>query len=259
MKHFLFIVLFLISSIYLYAGETAQTDSLLLQSRQVLNESISLWNEGALLNARAQFERLLNIDSTSFLCHYYIAYADYRLASFYHTQEDNDKIEKVADDAIEHLQRALDLNPDFADGYAMLSSMYGEKIAVSPWKGIIYGPKAGSAMDKALELETDNPRTYLLDGTGKYFTPGLFGGGSEKAQKALLKAVEYFKTYKPKSALYPNWGERETYAWLGIIANDNGKPEQARAYYNQALKIDPDYGWVKYSLLPELEKSSAQK
>lgn len=260
MKHFyLNLLLSFILSINLYAQTLVPVDSLLLQSKQLLNKSIDAWEEGALLNARAQFERLLNIDSTSFLCHYYIAYADYRLASFYHAQPDNDKIEKVAEDAIEHLKKALELNPDFADGHAMLSSMYGEIIAVSPWKGIFYGSKAGSAMDKALELEPDNPRAYLMDGTGKYFTPSLFGGGAENAKKSLQKAVECFKTYKPKSELYPDWGERETFVWLGIISKDNDDFKKAREYYNQALEIDPNYGWVKYHLLPELEKSLTKK
>ena len=250
----LYFLLSLFFSIHLWGQMITGPDSLLLKSKQVLNESINAWDEGAMLNARAQFERLLNIDSTSFLCHYYIAYADYRLASYYHAQQDNDKIDKVVDNAIDHLQKALDLNPDFADGYAMLSSMYGEKIAVSPLKSVYFGPKAGSAMSKAVEIEPDNPRSYLMDGTGKYYTPKLFGGGVENANQSLQKAIECFKTYKPKSDLYPDWGEREAYAWLGIIAKDNGDPEQARKYYNQALAVDSDYGWVKYNLLPELDK-----
>lgn len=252
-----FIILMLIT-IQLQARMPTNTDSLLLKSKKGLAEAIDAWNEGSMINARAQFERLLKIDSTSFLCHYYIAYANYRLASFYHTQRDNDKIDKVVDDAIDHLQKALDLNSEFADGYALLSSMYGEKIAVSPIKSVYYGPKSGAAMSKALEIEPNNPRAYLMNGTSKYYTPKLFGGGTENAMEALQKATQCFKTYKSKSELYPDWGERETYAWLGIIAKDNGDLIQARKYYEQALVIDADYGWVIYSLLPQLEKAVAK-
>ena len=238
-----------------FSQTTAKTDSLLLRAKKVLNESIEAWDDGAILNSRAHLERLLKMDSTSFLCRYYIAYADFRLVSFYHSHSNNDKIEKAIEDAIKQLDKVIELNPDFADAYALLSNMYGEKIAVSPIKSIYYGPKAGSARGKALDIEPDNPRAYLLDGTGKYFTPKLFGGGAENAQASLLKAVECFKSYKPKSVLYPDWGEREAYAWLGIIAKDMGDIDQAKTYFNQALEIDPDYGWVKYHLLPDLEKA----
>jgi tetratricopeptide (TPR) repeat protein len=258
MKCSMYYYIILVLVIKLQAGMPTNTDSLLVQSIHSLNEAIDAWNEGAMLSARAQIERLLKIDSTSFLCHYYIAYANYRLASFYHAQQDNDKVDKVADDAIDHLQKALDLNSEFADGYAMLSSMYGEKIAVSPIKSVYYGPKAGAAMNKALEIEPNNPRAYLMDGISKYYTPKLFGGGIENAREALQEAVKFFKTYKSKSEFYPGWGERETYAWLGIIAKENDDFEQARKYYEQALAIDSNYGWVIYSLLPQLEKAAAK-
>ncbi len=253
-----YVIILLLIAIQLKAGMPTDTDSLLLHSKHSLNEAIDAWNEGAMLSARAQFERLLKIDPASFLCRYYIAYANYRLASFYHAQQDNDKFDKVVDDAIDHLQKALDLNSEFADGYALLSSMYGEKIAVSPIKSVYYGPKAGTAMSKALEIEPNNPRAYLMNGISKYYTPKLFGGGTENAMEALQKAAQCFKTYKSKSELYPDWGERETYAWLGIITKDNGDLLQARKYYEQALAIDSDYGWIIYHLLPQLEKAAAK-
>jgi tetratricopeptide (TPR) repeat protein len=114
-------------------------------------------------------------------------------------------------------------------------------------------------MNKAMELDPQNPRAHFLAGVGANFTPKLFGGGKGKARNLLKKAAQLFTVYQKLSILYPDWGERETYAWLGIIAADSDSLNLAKSYYEQALEIDPNFNWVKYQLLPELEKTLVKK
>ena len=56
----------------------------------------------------------------------------------------------------------IEVNDNFAESYALLSSCYGQKIGMSPWKGMILGIKSGNAIDKAVELSPDNPRVWLI-------------------------------------------------------------------------------------------------
>ena len=53
-----------------------------------------------------------------------------------------------------------------------------------------------------------------------------------------------------------DWGHDEAYAWAGRAAVKLGRIDEARAFYQKALEVNPANGWVAKSLLPELEKKA---
>ena len=83
-----------------------------------------------------------------------------------------------------------------------------------------------------------------------YHTPNKWGGGEEAAKEALHKAAELFA--QDDQDTLPKWGHTDVYTWLGIIAKKNEDTTQAKEYFQKALAIEPNNGWVKYALLPEL-------
>ena len=184
------------------------------------------------------------------LAYYYMGYADYRL----NTQSpgiNEDQKEKILDEAVQYLEHAVALDPDFADARALLGSAYGKK-AAGFFSGMKYGPKADDAMEKAMESGPENPRVYMLNAIGLLYKPSMFGGSTEGAINGFKKAAELFKTFQPKNELMPDWGRAEVYAWLGQAYEQNEEYAKAKTAYGQALEVDPGYGWVKYKLLPEL-------
>ncbi len=229
-------------------------DSLIIQGKKMLNATLTNWNEQELMQARAYFERLLPGENYAWLIHYYVGFADYRLISYYFSKNQQDRAERFIEDGIDHLKKSVELKEDFAEAHSLLSSIYGNKIAVSPMKAITLGPKSGSAMSKAVKIDPDNPRTHLIAGQSAYFTPKLFGGGKDKAKAELEKSIQLFKTFKVASPLYPEWGHEEAYSWLGLVYADQENFETAVINYQHALEINPDYGWVKFVLLPQAEK-----
>jgi hypothetical protein len=68
--------------------------------------------------------------------------------------------------------------------------------------------QSGMLIDKAIKLDAENPRAYLLKGTGLMYRPPQFGGGKDKAIPVLETAVEKYKTFKPSSSIMPHWGEK---------------------------------------------------
>jgi hypothetical protein len=74
-------------------------------------------------------------------------------------------------------------------------------------RGIIYIDKMNQALDKALELNPDNPRVYYLRATMTFHMPEAYGGGAAKALPLYQMAIEKFTTFKPKSEISPNWGK----------------------------------------------------
>jgi tetratricopeptide (TPR) repeat protein len=202
---------------------------------------------------RADFLRLAANESgpERALAQYTVAYADWRL-SF------NPSIAGKAqtgylDEAETQLKAALKLTPNSAETLALLSSVYGAKIAHSPISGILLGPRSSDAIDGALKIAPDNARLLLTKGVGKFNTPSTFGGSVKEAESYLRRALDAF-TIEPPDKAWPNWGRFDAHAWLGQVLAKTKNRAGARAEYDEALKIAPKSGWVRYVLVPALDK-----
>jgi hypothetical protein len=53
-----------------------------------------------------------------------------------------------------------------------------------------YGQEGAGYLNKAKQLNPNNPRLYYLEGAGIFGTPEQFGGGKTKAKPVLQKAVD---------------------------------------------------------------------
>lgn len=251
MKKLVIIILsILFSTVCIFADEF---EDKIIKARDLLEEGYLSWNEAKMQESLAQFERLLFLEKEKYLVHYYLGLNSYRLAVFYN--KDEDKSDKMTDMAINHLEESQKLNNTFAESYALLSSCYGLKIGMSPWKGMILGIKSGNLLDKAVSLEPDNPRVWLMKGISTNYTPKIFGGSKEKALEELKKAESCYENEKRINPILPGWGYDETFAWMGIILKELGKLEQAKIILEKGLKINPENGWIKYQLLPQIEEA----
>lgn len=225
----------------------------ILEGKEKIKTALIQWDEGELIAAKAHFERGLHFEEMEWLFLYYIAYCDDQLVHYYQSKSDKKTALQYLSDGIEHLNEVIKMNGDFADGYGLLSSLYGEKMGIQPWTGIMYGSRSSTLIRKAIQLEPENPRLYMIQGTSAMFTPEKYGGSKERAMELYLKAAELFKTDQP-DPIMPDWGKSDIYAWLGQLELKLGNPDGAKAYYLQALEIDPENSWVKNQLLPKLNR-----
>ena len=215
------------------------------------------FNPDKIQQARLAFERVTSVDSLATLAHYFAAYAAYELINVLSgNNADTPKRELVGylDYAIRHLEAGLDRDPSFAEGWALLASVYGRKISLRPIAGMTLGPKSSAAQQTALELASDNPRVVLLKAIGDFNTPGLWGGSKKRALKGFQDAAQLFRDEVIEDPLQPSWGHSSVYAWLGIAYMDADNLLEARHALQRALEIDPEFAWVKYSLIPALEQ-----
>ncbi len=252
MIRFLLSLAFIFSITYPALAQPA--DSLIVSGRQMLQAGESANDLDSMYAARATFERALADTGLSAWGHYYIALTDYRIAGLLEG-ESKDPSEHL-NAAVEHLKKATEIDPQAAEAYALLSSVYGWQIGLSPMKTMLLGPKSGKAIQKAKQLAPDNPRVVLNAAISDFNTPEMFGGSKEKSLQGLQRAAELFAQEEPTDPIQPVWGHREAYAWLGIAYQGQGELESARAAFEKALEVDPNFGWVKDWLLPELEKAS---
>lgn len=239
-----------------YGEEESQGNfhSLIIEGKKTVERGVDLWDLKTLMNARGTFEKILTVQEKDYLSHYYLAYVDYRICIMYTSQKDDDSALDYLEEGVKHLERSIDLNPKFSDSHSLLASLFGFKIGFHWYLGMTLGPKSGSYFEKALQMDSLNPRTYLLLGISKYNTPKMFGGGMDKAETNLIKAIQLYGRISPTDSLLPTWGHEEAYAWLGKVYMEKKEYEKAQIQFEKALEIKPGYGWVKYQLLNELNE-----
>jgi tetratricopeptide (TPR) repeat protein len=232
-------------------SQTSDTRHWLITAKQQLRQGDNTSRAECFDNAKALLVKCATDSAWQALAEYYLGYADYRLGVVVYRM-DKEKSIMYLDSAVEHLENAIEKQSDFADAHALLSSCYGLKISFAPLKAIMLGPKAGRAMERAKELSPENPRVALLEAIGTYNTPTLWGGGKEKGLEAMKKAAELFDRWHAPDSLLPDWGKAEVHAWIGLAHLDRKETILARKAFENALLINPDYGWVKYGLLPKV-------
>lgn len=223
-------------------------------ARTAIEAAYTRGDVGQLHAARAIVERALTAFAGDPLLQHYYGYSLYREATLLVGMRRDEKeyrpLLEQADSLLEQSASKLAL----PETHALRSSVLGQLIGSNPLRGMTLGPRSGSAMDRAIELGPRNPRVWMLRGVGAMFTPAMFGGGLEKAEEHLRKAIVLFADDRPAPPL-PAWGRAEVYAWLGQVLHKQKRIDDARAAYAKALELQPENGWVRNVLLPALDRA----
>ncbi|HEX5727120.1 MAG TPA: hypothetical protein VFX98_16705 [Longimicrobiaceae bacterium] len=220
------------------------------EARTLLERASTLARPDLLRDAADRLARLVEADPGSVWARYHLGYAHYRMASL-QQKEKKAAVAHLAT-AVEHLRAAAQLDPNNAEARALLSTCYGMQIRYAPLKAPWLGERKTRAMAEALHLEPENPRVMLLRALQYWSTPGYAGGDKEAALDGFHRAVECFEVWEPADPLGPVWGHPQALAYLGMAYLHRRDEERARDALAAALRIAPDYHWVKHVLLPQL-------
>jgi hypothetical protein len=158
------------------------------------------------------FERIANAEKKEWLPNYY-AGMSYIMLAF---EAAPDKIDGYCDKADQFLKVADSLSPNNSEIYVLKSMVASARISVNPMqRGMMYGMQSGNMIEKAIALNSKNPRAYLQKGTSAFYTPEMYGGGKKLAKPDIQKASDNFKTFQPESEIHPNWGKKRAEQLLG--------------------------------------------
>jgi hypothetical protein len=174
-----------------------------------LNALDSSKTTSELVSAANTFERIADAEKTQWLPYYYAGLA-YSTIGWSDQSVDKDanaeKIKVLCSKA-----EAIEKN---AEIYSLLNMAATQQMIVDPQsRWMTYGQQAGTALQKGLELEPNNPRLHYLKAMSVLNTPAQFGGGKDKAKPLLEKAIELLKGEQAKP-LYPRWGLKQAEAAL---------------------------------------------
>ena len=180
------------------------------------------------------------------------AYANYRLAISANVMGQKTLASSALTTAQTTLE-ALETSQANAESLALLSSVYGMQVALDNSKGATLGMKSAKAIASAEQLDPQNPRVALVKAIAAYNTPAIFGGSMQNAKTLATTAIERFA--QPCDNIC--WGEAEAYTWRGLAKQELGDSQGAIEDWQQAIKVQADYGWAKF-LLQQNQQLSAK-
>ena len=154
----------------------------------------------------ANFERIGDAEKTQWLPYYYAGLALTRVGWVDQKIDKDKNAEQIK--ALCNKAEAIDKN---AEIFSIRNMAATQQMLVNPqerWQ--TYGQEASAALQQGMQLDPNNPRLYYLQGMTLFNTPEQFGGGKEKAKPVFEKSLALFKAFKPKSDLYPTWGQKIT-------------------------------------------------
>jgi hypothetical protein len=159
-----------------------------------------------LTTVAANFERIGDAEKTQWLPYYYAGLALTRVGWVDQKIDKDKNAEQIK--ALCNKAEAIDKN---AEIFSIRNMAATQQMLVNPqerWQ--TYGQEASAALQQGMQLDPNNPRLYYLQGMTLFNTPEQFGGGKEKAKPVFEKSLALFKAFKPKSDLYPTWGQKIT-------------------------------------------------
>jgi len=234
------------------AGAARWADS----ARRAIEIATAHNDRAALAEVRALLGRALALSPGDALLQHYLGYAHYREAVAALTAGDTRGARTLLEAADTLLTRSAERQP-MAETFALRSAVLGMLIGTgNPMAAMVLGPKAGTAMDRAVALGPRNPRVALLRGMSAFNTPAMWGGGMDRARRYLEQAVALYADDRPAPPM-PAWGEAEAHLWLGRVRQRAGDTAGARAAYARALALQPENRWLTRVLIPSLDRPAA--
>jgi len=248
------LIMFVFIVLVLKADDKQTVDEHLLTIKSAQQEAVDEGDVEKLKEISTKLERLSTFEDKEWLVNYYLALNYYRIGTILY--EDKEISEKHIVSAKEAVQKSIAGKDDFADSHALFTSILGMEIGFKPQLAMTNGMQSAKEIEKAKKLDPANPRVYMIDGTGKLYTPKMFGGGVDKAISLFEKSAELFKKEENRG-IYPDWGRDEVYIWLGNAYKEKKEDSTAIEFYKKALEINPDCGWAK-EILKDMDQNKKE-
>jgi hypothetical protein len=183
---------------------------------EVLQKNFTAYDTTQNQQRKLEASNKLNLIAKKFdkewLGSYYAAYAKVGLT---YNEQEAAKKDAYLDEAQTFIDDAVALlGKDNDETHVVKAMIANARIGVDPknrWQK--YGKVFDENLDKAKELNPENPRIYLLRGISKFYTPKMFGGGKKAALPYFEKSETIFAAHPETDIVKPYWG-RETTAYF---------------------------------------------
>ncbi|RYY58531.1 MAG: hypothetical protein EOO05_16110 [Chitinophagaceae bacterium] len=203
-------ILFAVLTTLVITGASAQSDKFMGAMKPLVAAIDSTTTYDGFMKLANSFQRIAEAEKTQWLPFYYAALCNVSAAYTLMATPDPSKTDPMADKAEGLLNQAEALSKDNSEIYIVKKQIASMRLIADPMnRYMTYGPVAAEALEKAKQLNPENPRVYLLEAQDKYFTPEEFGGSKTDAKKLFELSKQKFDAAKPETDIHPRWGKNQ--------------------------------------------------
>lgn len=231
---------FLLIFIYGFAVMFASEKSEIYEA--YLNNRMDSWK---IIIDRLEAEKSGSSEQLLELVNYQYGYIGYCIGI--KKREEAKKYLALAEKNIEILEQR-NYNPSYLNAYKC--AFYGFKIGLNKITAPVNGLKSIEHAKKALEQDRDNYFAYIQYGNIQFYMPAAFGGSKKEGIEYFLKAKELIE--KNPSDLDSNWNYLSLLVIIGQSYTYIDDLNSARSVYENILKLEPGFLYVKNELYPGL-------
>jgi len=130
------------------------------------------------------------------------------------------------------------------------SAFYSYRLSLNMILAPVLGIKCIESAKSAVELDKENYFAYVQQGNIKFYTPSSFGGSKKEALEYFLRAEELIK--KDPDNIKENWNYLSLLVIIGQSYYYLNDYISAKKVYDNILRLEPDFLYVKNELYPKL-------
>jgi tetratricopeptide (TPR) repeat protein len=134
--------------------------------------------------------------------------------------------------------------------HAYRAAFYGFRISLNKLSAPVNGRKSLSNAKKSVELDSGNYLGNIQYGNALFNMPAAFGGSKKEGLDYFIKARMIME--KNPSGVKGDWNYLNLLVTIAQSYEDMGQFAKARSEYENILKIEPGFLYVKNDLFPKL-------
>ena len=168
--------------------------------------------------------------------------AMYGLVGYQLGAKNKDLARTYVEKADEYLDKLLNGHPKNAQLHSLAGAFYGFKISLAFYKAPFFGPKSLYHIEKAIELDPNEPMGYIEKGNSLLYRPVALGRDKNEALTLYRKALKLMEASNNQKC---NWQQMLLRAFILKTLYENNQTAEANAFM---LAMKKDYGsmdWIR--------------
>jgi len=178
--------------------------------------------------------------------------AQYGYIAYCMSMEQKKKAKEYVLKAEVNAKKMLRHDPEWARVHALLGAIYGFKAGQAPYMAPVLGIRAGREINKAFDLDKEDPHIWMEKGNVDLYKPAIFGGNKYDAIDYYLRAIDLFE--KDKDKISESWLYLNTLSGLATAYVRTDQIKKADQIYLKLLKVEPEFKWIADDVYPKFRK-----